>query len=143
MLMLQELLEHVVTALLLLKNRLPCSDARNVSTSATATESGLWEPAFLVDRSRRLHFTGREGPQRSEPAAESIRLLGSAWPALPAGAADPVRLELELERIREQVLNATATMSLQARRITVHLGAAADKWWPTLLKGLPKLTALS
>ncbi len=22
-------------------------------------------------------------------------------------------------------------------------GAAADKWWPTLLKGLPKLTALS
>lgn len=58
MLMLQELLEHVVTALL--KNRLPWSDARNVSTSATATESGLWEPAFLVDRSRRLHFTGRE-----------------------------------------------------------------------------------
>ncbi|SEO25155.1 hypothetical protein SAMN04490369_10601, partial [Vreelandella aquamarina] len=27
-------------------------------------------------------------------------------------------------------------------RITVHLGDAADKWWPALLKGLPKLTAL-
>jgi hypothetical protein len=36
-----------------------------------------------------------------------------------------------------------ATLSLRARRIAVHLGAAADKWWPTLLKGLPKLTAQS
>ena len=48
-----------------------------------------------------------------------------------------------LSRMREQVLKVTATLRLHARRITVHLGAAADKWWPTLLKGLPKLTALS
>ena len=48
-----------------------------------------------------------------------------------------------LSRIREQVLKVAATLRLHARRITVHLGAAADKWWPTLLKGLPKLTALS
>ena len=47
-----------------------------------------------------------------------------------------------LTRMREQVLKMAATLSLHARRITVHLGAAADKWWPTLLKGLPKLTAL-
>ena len=48
-----------------------------------------------------------------------------------------------LSRMREQVLKVAATLSLHARRITVHLGDAADKWWPTLLKGLPKLTALS
>jgi len=48
-----------------------------------------------------------------------------------------------LSRLREQVLKTAATLSLHARRITVHLGAAADKWWPALLKGLPKLTALS
>ena len=48
-----------------------------------------------------------------------------------------------LSRLREQVLKTAATLSLHARRITVHLGAAADKWRPTLLKGLPKLTALS
>tara|TARA_R110001606_G_scaffold216466_2_gene364400 strand:- start:618 stop:755 length:138 start_codon:yes stop_codon:yes gene_type:complete len=45
--------------------------------------------------------------------------------------------------MREQVLKVAATLSLHARRIAVHLGAAADKWWPTLLKGLPKLNALS
>ena len=48
-----------------------------------------------------------------------------------------------LSRMREQVLKVAATLSLHARRITVHLGDAADKWWPALLKGLPKLTALS
>ncbi|BBO55988.1 hypothetical protein CLAM6_12990 [Cobetia sp. AM6] len=48
-----------------------------------------------------------------------------------------------LSRMREQVLKIAATLSLHARRITIHLGAAADKWWPTLLKGLPRLTALS
>ncbi|MDL4863832.1 IS1380 family transposase [Halomonas elongata] len=48
-----------------------------------------------------------------------------------------------LTRMREQVLKVAATLSLHARRIAVHLGAAADKWWPTLLKGLPRLTALS
>jgi hypothetical protein len=48
-----------------------------------------------------------------------------------------------LTRMREQVLKIAATLSLHARRITVHLGDAADKWWPTLLRGLPKLTALS
>ena len=42
--------------------------------------------------------------------------------------------------MREQVLKVAATLSLHARRITVHLAAAAAKWWPTLLKGLPKLT---
>lgn len=47
-----------------------------------------------------------------------------------------------LSRMREQVLKVAATLSLHARRITVQLGDAADKWWPTLLKGLPKLTAL-
>ncbi|MGM0925382.1 MAG: IS1380 family transposase [Pseudomonadota bacterium] len=47
-----------------------------------------------------------------------------------------------LSRMREQVLKVAATLSLHARRITVHLGDAADKWWPTLLKGLPRLTAL-
>jgi len=48
-----------------------------------------------------------------------------------------------LSRMREQVLKVAATLTLHARRITVHLGDAADKWWPTLLKGLPRLTALS
>lgn len=43
-----------------------------------------------------------------------------------------------LGRMREQVLRIAATLSLHARRITVHLGIAADKWWPTLLKGLSK-----
>ncbi|WP_444986195.1 IS1380 family transposase [Halomonas mongoliensis] len=47
-----------------------------------------------------------------------------------------------LSRMREQVLKVAATLSLHARRITIHLGDAADKWWPALLKGLPKLTAL-
>jgi hypothetical protein len=47
-----------------------------------------------------------------------------------------------LMRMREQVLKVAATLSLHARRITVDLGDAADKWWPTLLKGLPRLTAL-
>ncbi|PJX14095.1 IS1380 family transposase [Halomonas sp. 141] len=48
-----------------------------------------------------------------------------------------------LSRMREQVLKVAGTLTLHARRITVHLGDAADKWWPALLKGLPKLTALS
>ena len=48
-----------------------------------------------------------------------------------------------LIRMREQVLKVGATLSVHARRITVHLGDAADKWWPTLLKGLPRLTALA
>ncbi|UYG06682.1 IS1380 family transposase [Halomonas sp. M4R1S46] len=47
-----------------------------------------------------------------------------------------------LMRMREQVLKVAATLTVHARRITVHLGDAADKWWPTLLKGLPRLTAL-
>ena len=34
-------------------------------------------------------------------------------------------------------------LAAHARRITVHLGDAADKWWPSLLKGLPRLTALT
>lgn len=47
-----------------------------------------------------------------------------------------------LMRMREQVLKVAATLTVHARRIKVHLGDAADKWWPTLLKGLPRLTAL-
>lgn len=45
--------------------------------------------------------------------------------------------------MREQFLKVAPTISLHGRRITVHLGAAADKWWPTLLKGLPRLAALA
>jgi hypothetical protein len=48
-----------------------------------------------------------------------------------------------LMRLREQVLKVATTLSVHARRITVHLGYAADKWWPTLLKGLPRLTTLA
>lgn len=48
-----------------------------------------------------------------------------------------------LMRMREQVLKVAATLAVHGRRISAHLGDAADKWWPTLLKGLPKLTALS
>jgi hypothetical protein len=48
-----------------------------------------------------------------------------------------------LIRLREQVLNVAATLTVHARRVTVHLGAAADKRWPTLLRGLPRLAALS
>ncbi|TKJ09848.1 hypothetical protein [Halomonas sp. 15WGF] len=44
---------------------------------------------------------------------------------------------------RAWMLTFSGVDSHRHRRITVHLGAAADKWWPTLLKGLPKLTALS
>jgi hypothetical protein len=47
-----------------------------------------------------------------------------------------------LSWMREQVLKVPAKLSLHARRISVHLGDAADKWWPTLLKGLQRLTAL-
>lgn len=47
-----------------------------------------------------------------------------------------------LARMREQILKVAATLSLHARRVTVHLGATADKWWPTLLRGLPRLSAL-
>jgi hypothetical protein len=45
--------------------------------------------------------------------------------------------------MREQILKVAPTISLHARCITVHLGAAADKWWPTLLKGLPWLAELA
>ncbi len=45
--------------------------------------------------------------------------------------------------MREQVLKVAATLLVHARRITVHLGDAADKWWTTLLKGLPRLRALA
>jgi hypothetical protein len=48
-----------------------------------------------------------------------------------------------LMRLREQVLKVAATLTVHARRVTVHLGAAADKWWPTLLRGLPRLAVLS
>jgi hypothetical protein len=48
-----------------------------------------------------------------------------------------------LTRLREQVLKVAATFTVHARQITMRLGAAADKWWPTLLKGLPRLTALA
>ncbi|PWV74182.1 DDE family transposase [Halomonas sp. A11-A] len=47
-----------------------------------------------------------------------------------------------LMRVREQVLKVAATITVHARRITFHLGAAADKWWPALLRGLPRLTPL-
>lgn len=47
-----------------------------------------------------------------------------------------------LNKVREQVLKVAATLSIHARRITVHLGDAADKWWPMLLKGPPRFTAL-
>ncbi len=33
-----------------------------------------------------------------------------------------------LKRMREQVLKVAATLTVHARRITVHLGDAADKW---------------
>ncbi len=45
-------------------------------------------------------------------------------------------------RKSEQMLKVAATFSLHARRITVHLADAANKWWPTLLKGQPRLMAL-
>ena len=48
-----------------------------------------------------------------------------------------------LMQMREQVLKVAATLTVHVRRITLHLGDAADKWWPTLLKGLPRLTALA
>ncbi len=46
-----------------------------------------------------------------------------------------------ISRLREQVLKVAATLTLHARRITVHLSQTADKWWPTLLRGLPRITA--
>ncbi len=50
--------------------------------------------------------------------------------------------EWSLMRMSEEVLKVAATLTVYARRIIVQLGDAADKWWPTLLKGLPRLTAL-
>ena len=47
-----------------------------------------------------------------------------------------------ISRLREQVLKVAATLTLHARRISVHLSQTADKWWPTLLRGLPRITAL-
>lgn len=41
-----------------------------------------------------------------------------------------------LMRLREQLLKVAATLSVHARQIKVHLSAAADKWWPTLLAAL-------
>lgn len=43
------------------------------------------------------------------------------------------RQRWSLMRQREQVLKVAVTLTVHARRVTVHLGAAADKWWPTLL----------
>jgi len=33
-------------------------------------------------------------------------------------------------RLREQVLKVAATLTVHARRVALHLGAAADNWWP-------------
>ncbi len=48
-----------------------------------------------------------------------------------------------LIRIREQVLKVAATFTVHARQITMRLGAAADRWWPSVLKALPRLGDLS
>lgn len=48
-----------------------------------------------------------------------------------------------INRLREQVLKVAATLTVHARRISVHLSQTADKWWPTLLRGLPRITALA
>ena len=47
-----------------------------------------------------------------------------------------------IRRLREQVLKVAATLIIHARRMTVHLSQIADKWWPTLLRGLPRIAAL-
>ncbi len=46
-------------------------------------------------------------------------------------------------RLREQVLKVAAAITLHARQITLRVGAAADRWWPSTLKALPRLSALS
>ncbi|WP_336270538.1 transposase [Vreelandella arctica] len=48
-----------------------------------------------------------------------------------------------LIRLREQLLKVAATITVHARQITLRLGAAADRWWPSALKALPRLGALS
>ncbi|GGX88049.1 hypothetical protein GCM10007160_14290 [Litchfieldella qijiaojingensis] len=39
-----------------------------------------------------------------------------------------------LMRLRKQVLKVAATITVHARRMTVHIGTAADKWWPKALQ---------
>jgi len=53
------------------------------------------------------------------------------------------RKRWSLMRFREQVLKVAATLTMHALRVTLHLGAAADNWWPTLMRGGPRLAALS
>ena len=48
-----------------------------------------------------------------------------------------------LIRLREQLLKVAATITRHARQIRLRLGAAADRWWPSTLKALPRLGTLS
>ena len=47
-----------------------------------------------------------------------------------------------LRRMRARVRKVATTLTVHARKIIVQLDDASDKYWPTLLKGLPRLTAL-
>lgn len=47
-----------------------------------------------------------------------------------------------LIRLREQLLKVAATITVHARQITLRLGAAAKRWWPSAL-ALPRLGALA
>ncbi len=44
-----------------------------------------------------------------------------------------------LRKVREQILKVAATVAVHARRITVHIGHSGDKWWPSLIRNLPRL----
>ena len=41
--------------------------------------------------------------------------------------------------VREQILKTAATVAVHARKIAVHIGQSGGKWWPSLLKNLPRL----
>ncbi|MEW9844053.1 IS1380 family transposase, partial [Pseudomonas juntendi] len=44
-----------------------------------------------------------------------------------------------IRKVREQILKTAATVAVHARKIAVHIGQSGGKWWPSLLKNLPRL----
>ncbi len=90
----------------------------------------------VIDGSRRLHGAAGDGTQPAgQPVAEPVRLPGAAWPTCLVQC--QTHQGWSLIRLREQVLKVAATVTVHARQITMRLGVAANRWWPSVLKALP------
>lgn len=44
-----------------------------------------------------------------------------------------------IRKVHEQILKTAATVAVHARKIAIHIGQSGGKWWPSLLKNLPRL----